>query len=186
VGVTRSGSLRTIACLNIAVCDVLHGGLMAKRLAIFAAVHESGSHRVISLRCNDLSVFGAERPCVSHPPGPPFWVRTTFRNFTFCDYELPKRRRRMTRNETRTVPAHRPPDQLASGHRLRAQPTWPDALRARPVANDPSAVGTARTERLQQSFYGPMTPMRDQRRRWHGSWSYRTAALRYLLRKREA
>jgi hypothetical protein len=24
--------------------------------------------------------------CISHPPGPPFRVGTTFRNFTFCGY----------------------------------------------------------------------------------------------------
>src|SRR5258708_9355861 len=74
--------------------------------------------RDISLRYNDLSVFGAKRPCISHPPGPPFSVRTTFRNFTFCGYGLRERRPEITRNETRTVPADRPPDQLAFGHRL--------------------------------------------------------------------
>jgi hypothetical protein len=46
------------------------------------------AHRVISLRCNDLSVFGAMRRRVNHRRGSPFWVHPVFRNFTFCGYGL--------------------------------------------------------------------------------------------------
>jgi hypothetical protein len=54
-----------IARLKVVFFDAIHG----EGLAIFPqCTRQLLAHRVISLRYNDLSVFGAKRPRVSHPP----------------------------------------------------------------------------------------------------------------------
>ena len=98
------------------------------------------------------------------------------------DSDRPLRRRTRSRRPAALARLRRRPLRHRHDHRRRRRPDGGAARLGRGRIN----AQPARTERLKQSSFSSMTPTRDQRRRWHGSWWYRTAARRYPLERREA